>query len=102
MRILNQILRVLMWLGVVGGLALLASIIYSAAGDKMFKGPPARWLIPVATLGMLWVPAAISLRFWDGARPGAQSIAFYLFALLTMVVAGVIGLFFAVLINGFS
>ena len=102
MGFINQALRALMWLGVVAGLALLASIIYSAAGAGLFKGPAQRWLNPVALLGFLWVPAAISLWSWDGARPGAQSITFYVFALLTLVIAVMIALFFTVLISGFS
>ena len=102
MRLVNQVLRAVMWLGVVAGLALLASIIYSAAGAGVFKGPVQRWLNPVALLGFLWVPAALGLWSWDGARPGAQSITFYGVALLTVVLAVVIALFFTILISGFS
>ena len=102
MRFVNQALRALMWLGVVAGLALLASIIYSAGGVGLFKGPAQRWLGSIGLLGFLWVPAALGLWSWDGTRPGAQPITFYVLALLTLVLAAVIALFFTVLITGFS
>ena len=79
MRIVDQILRGLMWLGLAIGLLLLAYLFYWGAMGGGFKQSFASWLYLLAAICIGWLPPVLALRAWDGARSGAQATSFYVY-----------------------
>ena len=105
MRMVDKTLHVLMWLGLVISLVILAAAVVESIRERNFTDP-LTWRL-LGGLSVLWVPPALSLWQWDGAKPGPQSRWFYLFAILALLLAAAIAaygsfLLYVLILNDWS
>ena len=101
MRAFDQILRILMWLGIVAGLAYFATVFYDGAVKGNMKGRQ-DWLEVIVPFGLLCLPPLAGVWSWDGNRTGHQSKAFYVSAAVAIGLAVLIVVFFGAMLSMFD
>ena len=97
MRPFDKFVRALMFVCLAAGLVILALYLNDLRTSGIGKATAKDMIYPSLVNGLAWLAPALSLRFWDGNKTGRQSPGFYLFAMLSLIHIGFIGLVVAAL-----